>query len=459
MGCSISCAYFEAFSSFLHWAVAQSVKAGEVAHYLDDFLFIGSPEGGECQELLDTAARVFEELGVPVAQEKTVGPSTCLTFLGIEIDSVAQVVRLPKDKVERTKVQVAWARQQEKVTLQQLQSLLGLLNFACRVIPMGRVFSRRLQLATVGVRKAHYRIRLSSQLKEDLSVWEQFLRDFNGTRLWMGPTQSNSELQLFTDASRAVGFGAYLAGKWCVGVWPPTWHAKGLTRNLAFFELFPIVVALELWHDALQNRAVFFWTDNMAVVYAVNQLTSASKPVLSLLRLAEVEDLTDRFVVRKIVKGWGRQEVQRKDRRRPVDARRLEALLKALDQVCASPYEVKLFGVAFVLAFHGAFRIGELVAPSKKGLGAGLQANQVECKEDRAVQAWILGHSFVFWAGRQAAGSKDGAQLGLPRDSVEVRWLGHRGLRWSGMWHKGHEKFLDPKKRSRIGQKEYPRQM
>ncbi|KAM4690414.1 uncharacterized protein WCC33_017798 [Rhinophrynus dorsalis] len=281
MGCSISCAYFEAFSSFLHWAVAQSVTAGEVAHYLDDFLFIGSPGGRECQELLDAAARVFEELGVPVAQDKTVGPSTCLTFLGIEIDSVAQVVRLPKDKVERARAQVAWARQQEKVTL---QSLLGLLNFACRVIPMGRVFSRRLQLATVGVKKAHYKIRLSRQLKEDLSVWEQFLRDFNGTRLWMGPTQSNGELQLFTDAAGAVGFGAYLAGKWCVGVWPPKWHEQGLTRNLAFLELFPIVVALELWHDALQDRAVVFWTDNMAVVYAVNQLTSASRPVLNLLR-------------------------------------------------------------------------------------------------------------------------------------------------------------------------------
>ncbi|KAM4691121.1 LOW QUALITY PROTEIN: uncharacterized protein WCC33_015972 [Rhinophrynus dorsalis] len=277
MGCSISCAYFDDFSSFLHWAVAQSVNAGEVAHYLVHLK-------GECQELLDVAARVLGELGVPVAQEKTVGPSTCLTFLGIKIDSKVQVVRLPKEKVERARVLVVWMYQQEKVTLLQLQSLLGLLNFACRVIPMGRVFSRRLQLATIGVRKSHYKIRLSNELREDLGVWDQFLKDFNGTRLWVGPAQNNIEIQLFTDAAGAVGFGAYLAGKWCADIWPPAWQAQGLTRNLAFLELFPIVVALELWNDDLANRSVVFWTDNMSVVYAFNLLMSSPKPVLCLLR-------------------------------------------------------------------------------------------------------------------------------------------------------------------------------
>ncbi|KAM4795853.1 uncharacterized protein WCC33_000943 [Rhinophrynus dorsalis] len=284
MGCAISCAYFEAFSTFLHWAVADRAGVGEIAHYLDDFLFIGPPGSPSCGILLESASMVFSELGVPIAQEKTVGPATCFSFLGIEIDTVAQEARLPKEKVEKARDLLVGLRGRNKVTLRELQSVLGLLNFACRVIPMGRVFSRRLQMATAGVKKPQFKIRLTKQLQEDLKVWDQFLSDFNGTRLWVDEGRSNQEMELFTDAAGGVGFGAYLKGKWCAGRWPGAWELEGLTRNLAFLELFPIFVALELWHEEFANKAVIFWTDNMSVVFAINLLTSSSPPVLGLLR-------------------------------------------------------------------------------------------------------------------------------------------------------------------------------
>ena len=53
--------------------------------------------------MLDT----FHDLGVPVAENKLVGPSMCLTFLGIEIDSVQMKLRLPENKLERVKMLVA----------------------------------------------------------------------------------------------------------------------------------------------------------------------------------------------------------------------------------------------------------------------------------------------------------------------------------------------------------------
>ena len=41
------------------------------------------------------------ELGVPIAEHKTDGPTTCLVFLGIEIDTVAGQLRLPGEKLKR----------------------------------------------------------------------------------------------------------------------------------------------------------------------------------------------------------------------------------------------------------------------------------------------------------------------------------------------------------------------
>ena len=63
-----------------------------------------------------------------------------------------------------------------RVTLQEIQSLTGLLNFACTVVVPGLAFLRRLIDLTVGVGKPHFLIRRSKDVKEDLVVWQSFLR-------------------------------------------------------------------------------------------------------------------------------------------------------------------------------------------------------------------------------------------------------------------------------------------
>ena len=64
----------------------------------------------------------------------------------------------------------------KKVTLKQLQSLIGLLNFACNVVSPGRTFCRRLINATIGVDKSYFKIRVTKSIKADLNVWLQFLQ-------------------------------------------------------------------------------------------------------------------------------------------------------------------------------------------------------------------------------------------------------------------------------------------
>ena len=53
---------------------------------------------------------------------------------------------------------------------------------------------------------------------------------------------------------------------------------------MVLLELFPIVVALELWGESLRNLKVRFNCDNLGVVQVVNRLSAASPPVVSLLR-------------------------------------------------------------------------------------------------------------------------------------------------------------------------------
>ncbi|XP_053145742.1 uncharacterized protein LOC128342468 [Hemicordylus capensis] len=71
MGCSVSCAAFEAFSSMLEWALWREAGLVSTAHYLDDFLLVGRPRTNQCRHLLEVFQNLCADLGVPLAQEKT----------------------------------------------------------------------------------------------------------------------------------------------------------------------------------------------------------------------------------------------------------------------------------------------------------------------------------------------------------------------------------------------------
>ena len=62
---------------------------------------MGSPRSTECTEDLEKALTVCSELGVPVAAHKCVGPLTCITFPGIEVDTMALELGLLGDKLEK----------------------------------------------------------------------------------------------------------------------------------------------------------------------------------------------------------------------------------------------------------------------------------------------------------------------------------------------------------------------
>ena len=66
-----------------------------------------------------------------MAPEKTCGPSTNISFAGIELDTLLSEARLPPEKLEKCKSIISDFVNRKKVTLKEIQSLNGLLNFAC----------------------------------------------------------------------------------------------------------------------------------------------------------------------------------------------------------------------------------------------------------------------------------------------------------------------------------------
>ena len=98
----------------------------------------------QCCIALRDIISLCNNLGVPIAQGKTVDPQTVLIFAGIELETNTMEARLPNDKITKTKTFLSDFLRRKKVSLKEAQSLIGLLNFTCSVVVPGRAFLRRL---------------------------------------------------------------------------------------------------------------------------------------------------------------------------------------------------------------------------------------------------------------------------------------------------------------------------
>ena len=297
-GCSISPKLFETFSTFLEHVSKARLPNKKLLHYLDDFLGGHRSKEG-CMTNMRIFAETMHELGVPLADEKTEGPSHVLVYLGLELDSIEMVVRIPKEKMQEVVEKINSVIGRQKVSLKIMQSLIGSLNFCCRAITVGRPFCRRLINATCGVKRSHHYVRITQEMKRDLRMWLNFFQNFNGVsvfhdRFWI----SNDDFQLYTDSSGGVGFGIWFNGHWCQEKWPSDWVQKGLTKNITLLELFPIVVATVVYGNYMTNRKIRFHCDNMAAVCVLNSMSSKSRQVLALLRILTMQGIFNNCLVK-----------------------------------------------------------------------------------------------------------------------------------------------------------------
>ena len=71
-------------------------------------------------------------------------------------------------------------------------------------------------------------------------------------------------------------------------------------------------------------------------------------------------DFSQNFLVRKMLEGLKRLN-KPKDTRMPITEDLLLRIVNNLPNICVSLYEANLFSTAFSIAFHGFFRVGEIV--------------------------------------------------------------------------------------------------
>ena len=117
MGCSSSCLTFEIFSTAVESIARNKLKIDYILHIrLDDYLLV-VPTEQLCQQQLDLLMSLCSYLGIRIAPEKTCGPSTTMSFAGIELVSLLLEARLPRDKIATCISQISDFIHPKKVNL------------------------------------------------------------------------------------------------------------------------------------------------------------------------------------------------------------------------------------------------------------------------------------------------------------------------------------------------------
>lgn len=286
-GLRSSCRIWDWYAAALHHFF-ERMGIDAVVHYIDDFLFVVKVRE-HAQAMLEQALALCVELGVPMAAKKTEGPTTCLTFLGIELDTIRMRARLPDDKLaDLRRLTEVWVSK-STATVKELQSLAGVLNFAACVVRPGRffirsVFGRMALQERSGQQKAWS---IPDDVRADVRWWRDFAADWNGISLLYDEEWTKAErIELFTDACKS-GLGALFGTEWFEARWTPAQLAaaqREKQESMPFLELLALVTAAATWGPQWRGRKITFRADCEPVVNCVNTGTSKEPGMAKLLR-------------------------------------------------------------------------------------------------------------------------------------------------------------------------------
>ena len=262
---------FTALADAAEWVIRQKgVK--HIWHYVDDFILAGEPHSTQCASSMASALQAFHELGIPIEPEKSEGPATTLTVLGIEVDTVAMQLRLPADKLCRLQETTASWRGRKCCTKRELLSLIGLQQHAATVTRPGRSFVRRMINLSSSRKHIEAHIRLNTEFRSDLEWWFQLAAAWNGISIFAPLKAVNPDLEVTSDASGNWGCGAFSSGEW----FQLQWDSSMTPVHITVKELIPIVIAAMLWGHKWAGKTVRALCDNMAIVHVLHSRQSKS---------------------------------------------------------------------------------------------------------------------------------------------------------------------------------------
>ena len=306
-GASISCSHFQKFSNAVSHIVKFATKRRNI-NYLDDFFFAALKKL-MCDGQIETFLEICKQINFPVSMDKTFWGTTKLVFLGLLIDTINQLICVPTEKIEKARFLIEKTLQKKKkkkITLHDLQSITGFLNFLGKAVVPGRAFTRRLYVTQQNaedknMRKDHH-INVNQEMRLDLTMWLTFLQHpsiYARSFIDLDDKVKSTDVDFFTDASAnpKLGCGGVSNGNWFIMQWNEKF-LKTHKPSINYLELYAVAVGVFNWIHKYKDQKIYIFCDNMSVVQMINNNTSKCKNCMVLIRIIVLKSLTSNVKVK-----------------------------------------------------------------------------------------------------------------------------------------------------------------
>ena len=285
-GITSATAIFEWYSSAAQHIVEHTCAIKNMVHYVDDFVtFIHGMSAA--QLALQQLLALFKELGIPVSMNKLEGPVTLMTFLGIQFDTIAMTIRLDDEKLTNIHTELVRWNERTTASKEELQSLIGVLSFAAKVVAPGRTFLRRIIDHMKVLPDTTTQHPLSVTFNMDLQWWRRFLTQWNGVSIIPDSNWSSAHaLQIYTDAC-VQGYGALFGTHWFSSTWTVVEEqqaARDKRDSMPWKELYALTIAAATWGSQWKGKKILFHTDCQPNVDAWRRGDSTQPQIAQLMR-------------------------------------------------------------------------------------------------------------------------------------------------------------------------------
>ena len=230
---SMGCSRLSDFLRYLH------AKQGiYTMSYIDDLL--GAELPSKAENSFKYMVKLLRDLNIPISESKLTAPTTVITCLGIEVNSVKATLSIPNDKLKDILQECQLFKQRTQFTRKQLQSIIGKLMFVNKVVKPARLFVNRL-LNTL--RSMGDKCNMSSDVKKDITWFCEFVKQFNGTCHYIHPPVLGMQ-SIELDAC-LTGIGACYNNM----VYHYQFKTGEVSKlfNIAYIEMWNVLVALRIW--------------------------------------------------------------------------------------------------------------------------------------------------------------------------------------------------------------------
>ena len=237
----------------------------QVANYLDDFIGVASI--ARALQHYEYCGSLLQELGLQESLSKACPPSTVMTCLGVQINTVDMTLSVTPERLDELVVLLSHWLTKKSATRSELQSLVGKLSFVSKCVRQSRLFLARILAMLRTVKRNHHHVKLSKEFFRDIHWWLRFIHVYNGVSIIPTSAWSSPDAVFATDACLS-GCGGLTSHQFFHIEFPR--EVKATFPSIHHLEVLAILLAARLWGSQWRGLRLLVYCDNAAVVSSLN---------------------------------------------------------------------------------------------------------------------------------------------------------------------------------------------